>query len=239
MASALEVAQDFAKAVGLPTPTTLVTNTADDIQQIAALINQCGKELASRNKWQAMNFEATFTSVAVESQGTLASIIGATQVLKAVLNDTIWDRTTRLPICGPLSPQIWQYYKALNFTGPYPKYRVRNNQILFNPIPSAGDNCFFEYASKCWCTDSTGATFRQKIASDTDIFIVDSDLVAAGLEWRWLRKKGLSYAEEFASYESLVAQAIIDDKPRARLDMSGGQRPFAAGIVIPIGSWPL
>jgi hypothetical protein len=237
MASALEVAQDFAAAVGFTRPTTLTANPSDDGRQLTELLNQAGRELASRHMWQAMNFEASFTTVATESQGTLASIIGPTQVLKRILDETIWNRTTRIPVYGPLSPKVWQGYKALTMVGPYPQYRVRNNQIIMNPVPPPGNICFFEYASKCWCTDSTGATFKRNISADTDIFIVDEDLLKAGLEWRWLRKKGLDYAQEFTSYEYLVKQAITDDKPRATLRMDEPAQQLSPGIFIPIGSW--
>lgn len=239
MASALEVAQRFAAAVQFPQPTTLVANPADDAKQLVELINQCGRELASRNNWQALTYQATFTTVATESQGTLASIIGATQALKLILNETIWDRTTRIPVYGPLSPKVWQSYKALTMVGPFPQYRVRQNQIIMNPVPSAGHDCFFEYVSKCWLTDSTGVTFRQNLAADTDIFLVDDDLLMAGLEWRWLRKKGLSYAEEFQSYELLVSQAITSEKPRATLNMDECAMGLRPGVFVPIGSWPL
>ena len=235
--SALTVAQNFADAVGFTRPTTLLNNPSDDIRQLVALINQAGKDLASRHNWQSMTFEATFVTAATESQGTLSSIIGASQVLKKVLDETIWDRTRKLPIYGPLSPKVWQSYKALTLTGPVPQYRVRNNQIIFNPVPAAGHNCYFEYVSKCWCTDLTGTTFQLNLNADSDLFIIDSDLLTAGLEWRWLRKKGLSYAEEFASYENLVSAAITNEKPHATLKMDEGKMDMQPGVFVPIGSW--
>jgi hypothetical protein len=239
MANALQVAQDFADAVGFPRPSTLVGNTNDDPRQVLRLLNQVGKELASRHKWQKMNFEATFTTLAAESQGDLPTIIGATQVLKSIINDTIWNRTTRLKVYGPLAAQQWQAEKALTTTGPFPQFRVRGNLLMFNPVPTAGQTCYFEYASKCWCTDVGGTIPRVAIAADTDVFLVDDDLLSAGLEWRWLKKKGLEYAEEFQQYEYLVKNAIVDEKPRATLQMDGEAMRYTAGVVVPIGSWPL
>lgn len=239
MASALEVAQNFADAVGFPRPSTLVTNTSDDIRQLTALINAAGRQLASRHRWQSMNFEASFTTVAAESQGTIAAAIGVAQSFKAILDDTIWNRTQRVPVCGPLSPRIWQADKALSLTGPYSQFRIRQNQILFNPVPTAGQTCYFEYASKSWCTDSTGTTYRTALAADSDIFLIPDHLFTASLEWRWLKKKGLEYAEEFQEYEYLVKDAIRDDKPQPTLRMDSGSQKYSAGIVIPIGNWPL
>lgn len=241
MASALEVAQNFADSVGFPRPSTLVTNTSDDIRQLTALINAAGRQLASRHRWQAMNLEASFTTVATESQGTIASIIGAStpgQSFKAILDDTIWNRTQRVPVCGPLSARIWQANKALSLTGPYSQFRIRQNQIIFNPAPTAGHTCYFEYASKSWCTDSTSSTYRTALAADNDLFLIPDHLFTASLEWRWLKKKGLEYAEEFQEYEYLVKDAIRDDKPLPTLRMDTGPQKYSAGVVIPIGPWP-
>jgi hypothetical protein len=168
----------------------------------------------------------------------LATIIGATQELRYIVNETIWDRTAAVPIIGPQNKKVWQGMKSLSLTGPYSEYRIRGNKIIFNPVPPAGHSCFFEYVSKMWCTDSGGTTFRRNIAADADLLLLDDELVCAGLEWRWLRKKGLSYAEEFASYEAMVTMAMGRDstKPVISMDNLDHKR---RGIFVPVGSWPL
>lgn len=237
--NALDIIQRFARAVGFPVPATALANQAEDVQQIVELLNQEGRSLRDRCDWQALSYEATFTTLATEVQGTLAAIIGATQQLDFIVNDTIWDRTTQVPIPGPVSKQRWQAKKALILTGPYSSYRIRNSSIIFYPAPTAGHTCYFEYQSLCWCTDVAGTTFRTNLAADTDVMLLDDETMLAGLEWRWLRKKGLSYAEEFASYEALVADRLSTDGTKPRLDMSGGERSPQPGIFVPVGNWPL
>lgn len=211
----------------------------DHERQLLELLNQEGRALSARYDWQALSNEATFTTVATASQGTLASIIGASQVLRKIVNETIWDRTQGLPLCGPVSRQDWQARLATPSTGPYSQYRIRGGLLLLNPAPAAGHSCYFEYISKCWCTDSAGTTFQRNIVNDTDEVLLDDELMCAGLEWRWLRKKGLSYAEEFANYEALYAQLSGNDASKPRLSMDGESRRRSAGIIVPIGSWPL
>jgi len=237
--NALEVIQRAANALGIPEPSSALASTQDDIIQLVELLNQEGRSLSSRYDWQNLTYEATFTTLAAESQGTLASIIGATQELRHIVNDTIWNRTTQLPILGPNSKPEWQARKALALTGPYPEYRIRGNTLRFYPTPPAGETCYFEYVSSMWLTDSTGATYRRNLASDTDVFLLDDEILLAGLEWRFLRKKGLSYAEEFASYEALVQQAISRDGTKPILSMDGESRKYRYGTFIPVGSWDL
>ena len=235
----LDVVQRACNAIGIDEPSVAVASTETDVIQIIELLNQEGRSLSSRNDWQALTFEASFTTVATESQGTLATIIGATQELRSITNDTIWNRSQQQPVCGPLSKQRRQAYKALTLTGPYSEYYIRGNSLYFYPAPAAGDSCYFEYVSKMWCTDSTGVTYRRNIANDTDLFLLDDEIMLAGIEWRWLRKKGLSYAEEFASYEALVSQSIGRDGTKRVLNMSEPPNKIRAGTFVPIGSWDL
>lgn len=202
-------------------------------------LNEEGNSLRQRCDWEALNYEVTFTSVATESQGLLSTIIGAGQILDNVANNIIWDRTQQVPIMGPVSKQQWQVRKALNLTGPYTQYRIRGGALLFNPAPSAGHTCALEYQSKCWAVNAAGTVFGKRLVADTDTMLLDDDTMQLGLEWRWLRKKGLSYAEEFASYEAAVAGLVATDGTKPTLDMSGGQRPKQPGVIVSPGSWPL
>ncbi len=237
--NALELAQRFANAVGTPGPSVLYGSSNDDDLQILELLNQEGRSLSTRHDWKALMQEASWTSVATESQGTVASIIGATQSLRRIVNETIWNRSTREPVYGPENPQAWQARKALTYIGPWPHYRIRGGELLLNPVPTAGESYYFEYVSNCWCTNAAGSTYRRNIAADDDVFLLDDEIMLAGLEWRWLRKKGLSYAEEFASYEALVAAAIAADGTRRALPMDSCTRGFQPGVMVPSGGWPL
>jgi hypothetical protein len=237
--TALEIIQAFASKVGFPRPSTALANQAEDIQQIVECLNEEGNSLRSRCAWEALNYEVTFTTVATESQGLIADLIGAGQILDSVANNIIWNRTMQVPVMGPESKQQWQMRKALNLTGPYSRYRIRGGALLFNPAPTAGHTCAFEYQSKCGCVDTTGVTFRKRLVADTDEVLLDDDTMQQGLEWRWLRKKGLSYAEEFATYEAMVEDLIQADGTKPVLDMSDTAREPRPGILVPEGNWNL
>jgi hypothetical protein len=235
----LEVIQRACNAIGIDEPSVAVASTEQDVVQLVELLNQEGRSLSTRHDWQALTYEATFTTVATESQGSLTTIIGATQGLRKIVNDTIWNRDTQQPICGPLSKPRRQAYKALSLTGPYSEYYIRGDTLRFYPAPPAGEDCYFEYVSNMWCTDSTGATYRRNVAADTDLFLLDDEIILAGIEWRWLRKKGLSYAEEFASYEALVDLAMRRDGTKRTINMDEPSEKVRAGTFVPIGSWNL
>lgn len=235
----LECIQRFCRAAGVPVPSAAYASTSASVLQIVELANHEGRSLSRRGDWQELTFEATFTTVAAESQGTLATIIGATQTLRKIVNETIWNRSTQQPVFGPLSRKKWQAQKALALTGPFPEYRIRENTLRMYPVPTAGETCYFEYVSACWIQATAGGAFRVNAGADTDVILLNEELFMAGLEWRWLRKKGLSYAEEFASYERLVKYELNQNGTKETLRMDGGGNTMRPGVVVPIGSWNL
>ena len=235
----LEVIQRACNAIGIPSPSSAVGSTDDSIIQLVELLNQEGRDLSSRHDWQALSGEGHITTVAAQDQGLISSFLTSGHELRKIVNDTIWNRTTKQPVCGPLSKQRIQAYKATSLTGPYSEYFIGGNHLYFYPAPAAGNNCYFEYFHRMWATDSTGSTYKRNVTSDSDLFLLDDELVLLGLEWRYLRKKGLSYAEEFASYEGRVNQAISRDGTRRVLRMDEPNEQVRAGTFIPIGSWQL
>jgi len=243
----LDVIQRVSRAVGISAPTAAYGSTDEGALQMVELLNQECRSLASRHDWSFMRAEAAFTAVATTSQGTLTACTGATFYgVKGIVNDTMWNATRQLPIYGPTSNRRWQANKMLNVAGPYSEYRLSgelnfgDSLLVITPAPTAGDSIHFQYQTKWWCQpNGSGSTLVANIQSDSDVLNFDQDLLLAGLEWRWLRKKGLSYAEEFASYEALVASAIRNDGSKPRLRMDGPSEQFRAGYVIPIGDWSL
>lgn len=231
----LSIIQSACYALTLPQPSSVVGSTDATALQLLEIANTEGRDLARRYAWQALIKEVTFTTVATESQGTLATIAGAG--FRYILSDTIWNRTTGLPVYGPDAPSKWQGYLANTFSGPYSRYRIRGNTLRFNPVPAAGQTCTFEYVSKYWCTDSTGATERAAFASDQDLCLVDDELMLMGIQWRWRKSKGFEYSEEFLAYERQVADAMARDGTKQTLNLAGrdsgySTEPFAINRTI-------
>lgn len=238
--SLLSITQTIAAKVLGTTPTsiTAAVGSADsNIQQIVQFVNEEGRQLGARAAWQALSKEATFATLAQENQGSILTIAGADFLF--VVNETFWDRSTRRPVFGPKTAAEWQQLKAQLMQGPWYQYTIRGNSILFIPVPAAGDNCYFEWVSKYWCTDSTGATGRVAMTDDTDIALLDEDIIALGGLWRFKQDKGLPWQEDADKYERAVADAIARDGVKARINLAGVQSDIYPGIIVPAGNWPI
>lgn len=234
--SLLTMIQAVAERTAVPVPTTVLGNTDPQIVQLRALLEEEGADLSRRGAWQGITFEATHTTLATESQGAITSI--ATNGFNYIKNQTIWDRTDRLPVLGPMDSQDWQALKAVQVTGPRYQFRIRGGLLLVNPAPTAGHSWAFEYVSQNWILGADAVTYKQLFTLDTDTALLPEPLLIIGLRWRWMREKGLDYSELFRTYEIQVKDALGRDggKPILHCDEYAYQGP-KPGIWVPSGSW--
>lgn len=234
MLTCLQIIQTVCKRIGILAPNAAVTATDQQILQLVAICEEEGQDQARRYGWQVLQSEATFTTVAAQQQTTLSAVAPN---LNYIVNDTIWNRSLRRPVYGPRSQQDWQESKAMQLNGPFNSFRVIGDAINFYPNPAAGETCAFEYISKNWVSTSTGGT-SSMWTNDSDVPLLDDQLIILGTRWRWKQAKGLDYAEDFATYERRITDAMTRDasKPILRLDGGCGYE-IAPVVIVPSGSW--
>lgn len=232
--SMLSIITTYCQRTGLPVPTFVAGSTDKQVVQILALLNEVGEDLCDRWSWQALVEEATFTTVAGEDQGAITTL--APNGFLRILNETIFNRSLRLPIFGPLRADQWQGLKALPTTGPFYKYRIRGGHLYFNPAGTAGQTCAFEYVSSMHVVQADG-TRLSAFAVDTDTSVFDERLLIAGLKWKWKYEKGLDYAEELRRFEEMANNACGRDGTKPRIDMASGGNDYRPGIWVPAGNW--
>lgn len=237
----LGVIQEFCKRTALPSPTAVMSSQDDQLLQLVGLANEVIEDLIMRPTWTGLQIGTTFTTVAAESQGLLSTL--AAYGFQWLIDNTMFNRTTGLPIFGPRSPQQEQAGKALGMTGPLTTYRIQQGYLLFYPTPTAGDTIAFEYASKYPILAVNDTTYKKFFTADTDQWVLDESLLLKGLRWMWKKEKGLAYAEDFRSYETYVTQSMAHDGTKANLNLNGqaanSDTPVRPGILVPSGSWSL
>lgn len=236
----LSICQDAAVAVGLPEPSSIIGSNDLTAKRLLRLTNQGGKELARRYDWQKLETEASFTTVATESQGLISALGGgstdASDLLK-FCNGTMMDRTENEPVYGPLNGTQWQRLKADEVTASsFSWFRFRGNAILFYPTPPAGNSIYFEYISGNWC-ESSGGTGQAAWAADTDVGVLEEELLTLDLIWRYKKSVGLPWQEDYNECETAIVQATNRDGAKSSLRMDGGM--LSPEVNLPNGNWTL
>lgn len=238
----LQIVRTVAPRLGIATPNTATGSTDLQIQQLLAFVNQEGQELAARYDWQALTYPVTFSAVAVEAQGNIEDLIedniGALSFRK-VINDAMWNLTTRTRITGPLNSVQWNLATASSTAvGPWSEYRIRLNNLYLYPAPSANDQIRFEFITDDWVISGSGDARKSAFTADDDLCLLNARLVELGTMWRWKSAKGLEYSQDFQNYENAVLDAMAGDKAGTIVRMDGHMNengyPFA---VVPRSDW--
>lgn len=218
--SAGDIINDAAIELGL-----ISTDLADpfastdaNIQQLCRLLKKCGRELVRDYQWTWLQRGCKFTTVQGQSTYPLPADF------RMMLNQTGWNRTNRLPLGGPLSPQEWEFLKArlagVVFTV---LFRPVNRQILLYPDQNTpgGYEIAFEYMCSSWVSSpaDSGPTRSAPIAS-SDVIYLDPQLVMLRLKVAFLEAKGFDSSSAQNEFGLALEQAMGDDgaSPILRLD---------------------
>jgi hypothetical protein len=229
----LTIVDNAADRIGVVRPTAVVASTDQQVLRLLGYANQEGKDLAQRVDWKVLTAEKTFTTTAAAVQ---ASAIPSD--FDRMIDQSFFNRTRKRRVEGPISAEDWQYTQAVVATTLVSSFRIRGTDLLMTPTPSAGDTCAYEYVSKNWCQSSL-AVGQTVWTADTDTGILDEELMTLGIIWRFKKGQGLSYDEDFRSYELKLAQLAARDGGKPRLNagyrrISGPRMP-----TIQEGSWSL
>lgn len=231
-ATAGEVVNDAAVEVGLTDDADPFTSTDLNTIQLCRLLKSCGQELVQMRNWTHLRKEHTFTTV----QGT-ANYALPTDFFR-MYDQSGWNRTNRLPLGGPLSPQEWQFLKArlvgVVFTV---LFRPMNGEIYLYPDTNTpGDYTIaFEYGSRYWLSDTATPTVLSKDAptSGDDLIWFDRLLVVRSLKLAFLKAKGLDTTAAEQDFAATLNSAMGADAPNKVLKLHAG---FTDPSAVPIGA---
>lgn len=169
----LSIAQKVAKRLMLPSPATLVGNTDNNVVLISSMMLETIESIRDEYGWPELQKAHLFYTIANLEWYALPLDFNRTTM------ETLWNRTQRWPLIGPLNGVEWQTYKS-GLIVSYPRQRFRckgwsNSQFFIDPTPSETDLLVFEYISesairpKTWAP-STAYTSGTYVSYDGIIF---------------------------------------------------------------------
>jgi len=229
----LTMIQSACRRIGQPAPNVVCTATDPTITQMLAFANEEGTELMKWGDWRILRKQKVFLSLAQEDQTDMIP-----SDLGAWIDETFWNRSSRRPIYGPISPQQWQAWKAFDTFPVMDVSYFRGRDILIQPIPPAGETFAFEYRTNLWCESSTG-TGQSEWLADTDTGVLSERIMTLAIIRRYKDARGLWTQADQDQFELQRSQELSQDSPRSTHSFAMGAdwRRRRPGIVIPEGSW--
>ena len=239
MGSALNICRNAAALAGIEEPDSIAGSRDVLARALGVLFNRSGQNLARRvngwgASWTVLQREHVFNTVAGQEEYPLPG--GYIELV----SDTVWNRTTYREARGALSPQEWQRVRSglVLSTGVTPRFRIKRGAsaavkvFAVDPVPAeSGEVLVYEYRSSHWLASSSGASTYGEIQSDSDVPILDSDLIEMDVTWRVKQNRGLPFAAELGEFE-------VESDKRFGEDATGrtiyvGRRDLGLGDLYP------
>lgn len=211
--SLLTIVQDACRDLSLPVLTSVVGNSTGHAPLMLRVAKEELNSLATRHSWQRLIKENTFSATATSAQVTASAIPSD---FDRMVNESMFNRTTRRHVWGPLDSVQWQYVQASLVTLVDPSFRIRGGTIHITPTPTSGNTIAYEYISLNKARTSASAE-QENWAADADTSVFKEEIVTLGVVWRYRRAKGFAFNADQEEYERRVAEAIMRDGTRSRI----------------------
>lgn len=233
--SLLTIITNVCRRVGQQPPNVVVTSTDATIQQMLSFANEVGNELMKYGDWRRLRRTKVFSTLPQEEQtGMVPDDLGQW------IDESAWNRSARRPLWGPIDPQQWQAWKAFDTFPVMDCWYMEGDNILVQPIPTAGEIFAFAYSSNQWCKSATGTPQSEWLA-DTDVGVLSERLFTLGVLYMYLEARGMYKEAAELRYDLQVKQELAEDSPRSTHSMANSGYWWARrpGIVVPDMSWPV
>jgi len=180
------IINDALVEVGLAAVADPFADSDANVIQMCTLLKSKGREILRQRFWTQMRDEHSFTTIQGTNNYALPSDF------HSMVDQSGWNRTNRLPLGGPLSPQEWQYLKArlvgVVFTV---LFRPMEGKIYIYPDTNTpgGYDIAFEYLSNGWIERPAIPvnTYHDSPVATDDIVRFDPLMVMRGIKLEWLK----------------------------------------------------
>jgi hypothetical protein len=212
--SLLTIVSDAMAICGFSEPSIVYASSDDNVSLFKRLSQVEGDALSRKGDWRGLKVLGTLTGDGSSTEYTLPADFDrfmtgyplreadeAGAVLQLVTDDEL--AAIKTYVAGPTKP-VW---------------RLFGDTIEFYPALDSGQGVTTEYRSSYWISDETGATRLPRWSADTDYAVIPERLMTLGLVWRYKQSKGLTYDEDFRTYELECAKAMAAQNARQPIKM--------------------
>jgi hypothetical protein len=194
----LTICNAIADTTSGPRPATIIGNTNPEAQSYLRSVTKVGLRLMKVYPWNILRKENTFSAPGTE---TLIAAASMPSDFDRFIPETFWDRSETLLLSGPVPASRWQSLKAEAYAGDNYVFTYRGGNVLAIPTVSSGNSMVFEYISNQHI-ESSGGSAQSTWQADTDVSLLDEELLALAATYDWLSSEGLPAQNAFAEFKT-------------------------------------
>ena len=210
----LTIAQSVADETKGARPATIAGNADPAAQQYLRLINKVGTRLMKVFAWNILKEEHAFSASGNETLLTAANMPAD---FNRFTPESFWNRSSNNLMSGPITSTEWNGLKVQSFTSENEKFIFRGGAILTQPIVDTNADMAFEYVSKNWADTAAGGSPKASMTIDTDVALLDEELMIAIVKYEWLKDEGQPYAEAAKDAKDALDMLTNNDSPTANI----------------------
>lgn len=212
---------------------TPFSSTEPNIVQLLGFLRVGGRDLLRKFAWGQLRVDDyTFSTIA--SQDTYSLPVD----FDRHVNETQWNHSTTLRLCGPISPQEWALVRAQGLSaGTDYLYQVAGSNMKLYPVPTGTQTLALTYQSSYWVqADGSAARDKASPTADNDILWLDSLLLIHRLRMDFRRAKRMDSTAETQDYLDALSQAKGANAPASTLSLNG-RRAIPPELRLPSTGW--
>ena len=210
----LSIADAVADETKGPRPATIAGNTDPAAQNVLRLINKVGYRLMLMFAWDRLKTEATVTAPGTE---TLIASASMPADFNRFVPETMWDRDTNNLISGPIGSVEWNGLKVQTFSSQNKKFIYRGGDVLTSPAIASGVTVAYEYVKDTWCDIAAGGGAKTAMSIDTDVSLINEEVVTAAAVFAWLDANGQPSGSAARSFKEVFDTVTANEDASANI----------------------
>ena len=228
----LEIAQEAADICAVQRPTDLFNSSVQNDQLFASVVHSTLDSLMRHAEWQAITREGVLYTTDGQTDYLIENVAPD---FHSLVNGTMYIRDNMRFVIGAISEERWAREKQFHTPEIDVLFKVQNNKFKFLKDPG-NLKLHFTYKSNAVCYDAETEEPKPRLTANTDIPIFDEYLVKLGIIWRWNKRTGLDYTEEYNEYQRELEKSYAETKAAGdiRLDSHYGIFDDSDGVIVDV-----
>lgn len=228
MKTILEICREVADLAAVKRPNDLFDAHSQSESIFLSVAKSALDSMLRYGDWQELTKEGCLITVGGKTSYLIYDFVPDFYCL---LNNTIFIKDGYERVIGAITPEQWMHDKYFCCAGTDVKFIIQNGRFMFLNEPPCGIKIVFQYRSNNIVWDFNTLEEKNVLSANTDVPIFDEYLVKLNILWRWLKRSGLDYTEEFNEYERELKKRFGTGLATKNINLAANQ-PEEGGVII-------
>ena len=235
MSNILEICQDAASLVATQKPQDLFNANSQQEAIFLSIAKSTLDSLRRYGDWQELTKEGELKT---HRNKKVYNIRDFCPDFFSLLNNTVYIKDRFEKVIGSITPEQYMRERYFNVPSIFLTFKIQNGRFVFLSEPAEGVKIVFNYRSANVCYDPTNEFCenpeKTEITKNTDIPLFDEYLVKLGIVWRWYKRNGMPYEEEFNEYQQEVKKRFASGLATKDINLAYAynDEPENSGVIV-------